>query len=200
MTTVGLETKQGRRERKKAATRRALQRAALALAVEHGVAHVTVEAISDEVGVSPRTFFNYFTSKEEALVGDPPAWDERLRAALVVAPAGSPVLAVVRAVAAEVAQEAAEHRDELAQRKQLVRDCPVLAPRMMAVYAAREQAFAQAIADFMDVDVDRDLFPALLAALAGTAFRVAFQRWDGTSKQRLERLVHQAFDALERGL
>src|SRR3954468_1297252 len=67
----------GLRERKKAATRHALHEAAVRLAIAHGPARVTVEAIADEAGVSRRTFSNYFANKEEALLyGD----HQRIRA------------------------------------------------------------------------------------------------------------------------
>jgi AcrR family transcriptional regulator len=57
----------GLRERKKAATRRALGIAAMRLAVQRGLDNVLVEDIAAEAGVSTRTFNNYFASKHEAI-------------------------------------------------------------------------------------------------------------------------------------
>ena len=62
----------GLRERKRLATRRAIQHAVLTLSRERGIEHVTVEDISRLANVSPRTFFNYFPSKDAALIGDAP--------------------------------------------------------------------------------------------------------------------------------
>ena len=57
------------RARKKAETWTAIHEAAAALAVEHGVEGTTVEAVAAAAGVSPRTFFNYFPAKEDAVLG-----------------------------------------------------------------------------------------------------------------------------------
>lgn len=57
----------GLRERKKEETRAALAWAAIRLIVERGYDKVLVEDIAGAAGVSPRTFNNYFSSKEEAI-------------------------------------------------------------------------------------------------------------------------------------
>ena len=59
----------GLRDKKRAETRARLERAAVELVLRDGLAHATVDAISDAADVSPRTFFNYFDSKEDAILG-----------------------------------------------------------------------------------------------------------------------------------
>ncbi len=62
----------GLRERKRAQTRRRLEEAAIGLALRDGLDKVTVDAISERAEVSPRTFFNYFDSKDDAILGVSP--------------------------------------------------------------------------------------------------------------------------------
>lgn len=61
----------GLRARKKKLRREALHEAALRLVERHGLDGTTVEQICEEVGVSPRTFFNYFPSKAAAALNLP---------------------------------------------------------------------------------------------------------------------------------
>lgn len=58
----------GLRETKKAATRTALSRAAAEIALAEGPEGLTVAAVAARAGVSNRTFHNYFTSREDALL------------------------------------------------------------------------------------------------------------------------------------
>ncbi|MFI2752783.1 TetR/AcrR family transcriptional regulator [Cellulomonas sp. P22] len=69
-----LPAESGLRERKKRARREALVDATHRLVAEHGLDGVTVEAICADVGVSTRTFFNYFESKDDAVLGIGP-WE-----------------------------------------------------------------------------------------------------------------------------
>ncbi|WP_062460553.1 TetR/AcrR family transcriptional regulator [Demequina soli] len=59
----------GLRERNRARRTRRVERAALELALAHGVDHVTVDMICEASDISPRTYFNYFGTKEGALLG-----------------------------------------------------------------------------------------------------------------------------------
>src|SRR6202041_319663 len=64
----------GRREANKQATRQALQQAADRLFAEHGVTQTTVRDIADAAGVTERTFFRYFGSKEDLIIRDAFDW------------------------------------------------------------------------------------------------------------------------------
>src|SRR4051812_48235481 len=66
----------GLRERKKRATRLALHRAALELVGTHGLDGVSIEQIAARADVSTRTFFNYFSTKEDAVIGTVPTTRE----------------------------------------------------------------------------------------------------------------------------
>ncbi|RJO75204.1 TetR/AcrR family transcriptional regulator [Nocardia panacis] len=63
------EVKQGLREQKKMQTRIALSMAARRLAAERGLDATHTDDIAKAVGVSPRTFFNYYDTKLDAVVG-----------------------------------------------------------------------------------------------------------------------------------
>ena len=65
---------QGRREAHKQATRQALQQAADRLFAEQGYGATTVRDIAEAAGVTERTFFRYFTGKEELIIEDALGW------------------------------------------------------------------------------------------------------------------------------
>ncbi|MGC1285621.1 MAG: TetR family transcriptional regulator, partial [Streptosporangiaceae bacterium] len=137
-----------RRELQKEQTRLVLALAAFDLAKEYGLANVRIPQIAAVVGVSPRTFNNYFPSKEAAIV-----WPATLRAAgladsLADRPADEPLAdAIVAAVAgqhgnSEIAGLPAGWLDEF---RALVAAEPALHGEYLKA-AAAEPALADAIA------------------------------------------------------
>ncbi|MDJ0350332.1 TetR/AcrR family transcriptional regulator [Cryobacterium sp. PH29-G1] len=64
-----IDSNLGLRDRKRLETRRRLEDAAVTLVLQGGLEHTTVDAISELADVSPRTFFNYFESKDAAILG-----------------------------------------------------------------------------------------------------------------------------------
>ena len=61
--------KTGLRDRKRRETRARLEEAAVTLVLRDGLKQTTIGTISEMADVSPRTFFNYFDSKESAIMG-----------------------------------------------------------------------------------------------------------------------------------
>lgn len=86
----------GRREAHKLATRQALQQAADRLFAERGVTQTTVRDITDEAGVTERTFFRYFGSKEDLIIRDAFDWIPVLQQVILDRPAAEPPLVAVR--------------------------------------------------------------------------------------------------------
>jgi len=196
------------RERKKAATREALQSAALRLAVRDGLDALTVEAIAEAVDVSPRTFFNYFGSKEEALLPSDEARHVELQQAITARPADEPPLEALHAVIRALAVRISDRREETTLRMQLVRENPSLLPRHLANFATFERVLVEAIAARTGLDPARDLYPTLAATAAVGALRSASQLWrnavegeQGTASVPDQgELVDDAFRELAAGL
>ncbi|GAA3517715.1 TetR/AcrR family transcriptional regulator [Actinocatenispora rupis] len=189
----------GRRAHRKLATRDALQRAALELVRSNGPDAVTVEEICARAGVSPRTFFNYFTSKEEAIID----WDAEIDAFVTTAvaerpPAESPVRAI-RAVLASAVGDAMG-MDMWQDRMELIREQPGLIGRFVAVMGSVQRALAAGVARRTGLATDH-LYVAVTAAASVAAIRTAIQAWtdapDGTDPARL---IDDAFAYLESGL
>jgi AcrR family transcriptional regulator len=173
----------GLRERKKRDTHRALSQAAQDLVQERGLEHVTVDDIAAAADVSVRTFFNYFSCKEEAVVGVDQAVLDELADEVRRRPAGEMPIDTLRAVLlAEVASDAMVRRWQL--RNELVRRYPALLPRHLATTIEVEEELARALAGRFGVDVAVDPAPRIFVAAALAALRAAFAWWDESDRSR----------------
>ena len=207
-TAPAAEPRASLRERKKLATRRSLRRHALDLVARHGFEHVTVEDIAEAADVSPRTFFNYFPSKEAALFGADPERVAALREGVLCQAPGESALAALRQVlVAEARKVTSELGDlggepqEMLRRMKVVRADPHLRAAQSAHMANIESALAEALAERLGKDPARDPYPALLAGIAGAVIRASAVFWAiSGGAEPLDQLTDRAFRALADGM
>ncbi len=155
------------RERNKQATRRALRAATLELGLERGLGDVRVEEIAERAGVSTRTFFNYFDTKEDAALLDVLTIGDDALAALDGPPLW-PQLAEL--FAADVEHVAGA---DLARLMELQGRHPALQGRQMGEFSRFEARLAAAIA----VHVADPLRAGVMSGSCLTAVRVGLQEW-----------------------
>ncbi|MDQ1547042.1 MAG: hypothetical protein QOH69_1946 [Actinomycetota bacterium] len=199
----------GLRERKRIATRQAIQRAVLRLALDRGLEHVTVEEISREADISPRTFFNYFVSKEAAMTGDSPALleEDRISEFIAGGPTGD-LLRDLGELIATSAETASESRETLLLR----RDLHNRYPHLFALRLAGMKAFEDELALLVESRLVHD-DPALaedkaalksrarfITLVAFAALRHAWTEWaepGGEQSEGLAPRLRDSFDQLE---
>jgi AcrR family transcriptional regulator len=163
----------GLRERKKQATRKALRDAALRLALEHGPDHVRVDDIAEAAGVSPRTYNNYFSSREQAIVAAVTAEREARVAAAVAVRLGPARLA--DAVTEAIVEQYTEPGDDARDALLLITTRPALRDAFLGTAAEIEAPLAAVIAERIG-DPGQHTAEVLAASVAA-AVRVALERW-----------------------
>ena len=183
----------GWRERKKLATREAIAHAALHLAMERGLDNVRVSDIATYAGVSPRTYNNYFSSREEAVcsVGADRVW--RMVASLRARPPTEPL--------AEALEHAMLGEHDAVEPERAVLDFLVSDPTLRGQFIRATWAaygkFAEAVAERTGRDAENDLMPGVVAAAYQTAWRVTLMFWLRNARGRpLGALLREAFSAL----
>jgi AcrR family transcriptional regulator len=190
----------GLRDRKKLATRARIHREAVRLALEHGVDRVTVEGIAAAAEVSPRTFFNYFATKEDAFVGADPTVAERLAAAVVARPAAESTLTAVRAVLVDHLAALEADEELWRMRRRLAAGEPTLAARLAGASDRLEAALVQAAYERTGSDPATDLRPALGARVAVAAVRAAVGSHVASGfRGSLRRRLDEAFAVVDPG-
>jgi len=163
----------GLRERKKDATRKALREAALRLALDRGPDDVRVEDIAAAAGVSPRTYNNYFASREQAIAAAVSADREaRVAAAVAAAPAGVPLSVAVTGALVEQYTSPADHDRAVLP---LITARPALRDAFLAAAAEMTDPLAAALAGRLGAG-GRDRAEVLAASVAA-AVRIALRRW-----------------------
>ncbi|NKQ54424.1 TetR/AcrR family transcriptional regulator [Amycolatopsis sp. K13G38] len=158
------------REQKKQATRQALREAALRLALERGPDNVRVDDIADAAGVSPRTYNNYFPSREHAIVAAVTAEREERVAAAVSARSGG---GLAEAVVEAVVEQYTDPRERGSEALLLITTQAALREVYVHTATAMEDPLAGALAE----RIEDAVAARVLAASVAAAVRVALEQW-----------------------
>lgn len=139
----------GRRERKKAATRKTISDVATAMFLERGFDAVSIREIADAADVSPTTVFAHFPQKEALVFDEDDEQRDRLVAAVRERRPGTSInRAIHDYYAAEVEINLAEHGDEVARTfMRFLNETPALRDYAARMWLRHEDALAEAIAD-----------------------------------------------------
>ena len=187
------------RERQRLETHQLIRRTAYELAVERGVAAVSVQGICAAAGVSTRTFFNHFRSKDEALIPDLQDFPAAAQQAFVDGVRPDLVGALEELLGEHVSwmQSQAHSGEGPRAMKCLLEANPELVPRAMAVFEALEQRVAALVARRTGRP-SVDLSCTVAALTATSAMRAAFGTWeDGAAEgSELRPAVADAFAVL----
>lgn len=189
------------RNARAARTRVALQRAAQVRFLAQGVEETSAEQIAADAGVSLRTFYRHFASKQDLLFGDLDAGLEWFRSALASRPAGEPIVdAVLASIQSFPFDRAAMLEIAALRERELERR--FVERHVLSVQAEFAAAVEQHLArrepgsgdPFLDAVAARCVAAATFAALD------VWMRGDHADLDELTRLTERALRLVERGL
>jgi AcrR family transcriptional regulator len=189
-----------RHELRRRSTHEALRQAALKSFARKGFTNVTVTELAREAGVTERTFFRHFPTKEAVLFQDYETQLEWLAEALAQRPPSESLFdAVLASVAAfphdlEVVRQAATARTEL-----------ISADRIASHLRVVQSSFAQVLTEFVrnrkQNVANIDLFAEVAGSVLAAALVVAVESWgrNGCAGD-LGELVAASLDLVRSGL
>lgn len=188
----------GLRERKKRQTREDLHRAALDLVEQKGFSAVTTDEIAARAGVSPRTFFNYYASKDGAVLGRSAQDLQELNQLLAERPADERPLDTLRTVILAALAPASFDMELRAKRMKVLLNEPSLAPALVASNVRIQDALIKAF-EARRGAAGPDLRIRLMVATALAAVRACLEHHQAGGKGEIEDSIDQAFAMLAQG-
>jgi len=193
----------GLRESKKAATRLALATAVLRHAADGGLESVSVDTVAAEVGVSARTFHNYFAGKEDALIHFVGVVLGRIADLIESRPADESLWDAVQYALTEIACDTEAVPNQFATLIRLLETEPTLvAHKDNSDLAAMQKERFTEVVTARGPTTAMGLFERLVFTNALCTLRVALEMWsEGNAPHGdLRRFLGEAFEVTKSGL
>ncbi len=192
-------TAEGLRERKHRETKQRIAATGLRLFLANGYESTTLDTIAAEAGISRRTFFSYFKSKEDVLfVWQSEAWNAVWADVLTVSPDEHPLDAVRDVFIRHLAPYANE---EMRAIDRLLRSSESLRARKQVAYEQYEQALFATLCEVWRQPQRRPVLRMLAMACIGVV-RLSLDTWNqqGTANKTLAEVLQEGFASLKSGI
>lgn len=164
------------RARRRLDTLREIHRAALELIEEHGYRGTTVQQIAHRAGVSPRTFFRYFASKEQAAL---PGQRRLVQAIDLLQVESDDMPSVLREVESTLERVIAREDDPKLEEHGRIARLLAKEPELQAAATAQERALTERLqfrlAEQAGAGDPMEL--RLIAEVAIAVWRTSWERW-----------------------
>lgn len=164
-------------ERKRQLVAAEITEAALQLCAVKGFDTTTVDEIVVAAGVSRRTFFRYFSSKEDVAIQLMASLGADMRDELRARPADEPPATALRHAVRRAIDHCVDEPLKSLRVVQLILRTPVLHARMLERQAQWRELLTAELAARLGRDPATDLFPEMAAGMALAAFEAAMRRW-----------------------
>ena len=191
-----LKPASGRSGRVHATTHSHLSQIALKLFLERGFEETTVDEIAKAAGISRRTLFRYFQTKNDLPWGNFQALLDGMRNRLAQADRDAPIIDVLRAAVIEFNHfphdELAMHRS----RMWLLLNVPTLRAHSTLRYAEWRQVIAEFVANRLGA-LPSDLTPQTIAGACLGISLAAYEQWLAREDANLVELFNVAFSSAE---
>ncbi|ARP82303.1 TetR family transcriptional regulator [Bordetella genomosp. 8] len=187
--------RRGLREQKQRETRLRIAETGLKLFLAHGYEGTTLDAVAEAAGISRRTFFSYFRSKEDILLAwQEGAWDAMRADLLKVSPDEAPLDAVRKTLIDHVSRYDSEKMRAI---DRVMRASETLKARKQAEYAAQEDGLHATLCEVWRQPQRRQAL-RIVAMVSIGAMRLAIEAWGNQSGERpITAFLEETFAALK---
>jgi AcrR family transcriptional regulator len=186
MHNMHQSSNKGLRDRKRAATYRAIEEAAVEVALEHGYEATTAEAIAERANVSLRTLFNYFPSKDRAIAGRAVALVDRDRARELLDECAPDIFKGMTRIVAAASAGTDFDSTLMRRRHDLICRNPTLLHQQLMAVQEMEEGLARIVADYLRDEPSRRHLSGratveeearLVVTVVGAAIRYSMKMW-----------------------
>jgi AcrR family transcriptional regulator len=191
-----LPAKEGRREQKRHETLQRIAETGLKLFIAHGYEGTTLEAIAEAAGISRRTFFYYFKSKEQVLLaGHGAGFVDALRLAMLEESRDQEPIDAVRHCLLKLVSRYETRESIIVDR--LLRSTEELRVRKQAIFVEMEETLFAALCELWP-QPDRRAALRMLAMVSMGIMRLAMDSWrQEGGKRSLAKYLKEGFATLE---